>query len=149
MNLVFSQEPFSAVLDDILPLFEAHWHETEMYRSGHKMKPDMDRYLRFSDEGFYQMFTARDGGKLVGDAGMYVTVSMHEQTKTAVEDTWFLMPEYRLGRNAINFLRFVEDELRSQGVRDIYMTTKLSNGAGRILEFCKYKHVANQYWKEL
>lgn len=142
----FAREGFT---EEVYPLWEAHWQETEMFRSGHKFNPDVARIKAFCESGFYQLFTARVDGKMVGNAGMYVTVSVHEQTKTSVEDTWFLLPEHRKGRNAINFLAFVERDLKAQGVKDVYMTTKLTNGAGRILEFCKYKHVANQYWKEL
>ncbi len=149
MSLAFARESFETCLPESFPLFEAHWKETEMYRAGRPFAPDLPRYSEFDRIGFYQFFTARDAGELVGNAGMYVTQSMHEAAKTAVEDTWFLKASHRKGRNAINFLKFVEQSLREQQVTEIYMTTKLANGAGRILEFCGYAHIANQYWKEL
>ena len=130
-------------------MWQAHWQETEMFRHGHELKPDVARYKQFTEIGFYQLYTARENGVLVGNAGMYVTVSMHECTKQAIEDTWFLLPEYRKGRNALRFLEYVETSLKEQGVKDVYMTTKHTNGAGRILEFCGYKSVATQFWKEL
>lgn len=147
--MIFARENFGSMYREGMPLFQAHWQETEMYRAGHEFNLDLPRYIKYSEDGFYQMFTARDNGKLVGDAGMYVTVGMHDRRKMAMEDTWYLLPEYRKGRNAINFLKFVEQNLKEQGCQEVYMTTKLENGAGRILEFCGYKHIANQYWKEL
>lgn len=146
IKLEFAREPLT---DEVFPLWEAHWKETEMYRAGNQFNPDVKRYKEYAAVGFYQLFTARASGVLVGDLGVYVTIGMHDQHKTAIEDTWYVIPEYRRGRNAVNFLRFVEADLKVQGVTDVYATTKLMNGAGRILEFCGYEYVANQYWKAL
>lgn len=148
--LVFARELITdAVLEELYPLWEAHWQETEMYRSGRKMSPDLARYKQFSEQGFYQLYTARnDEGKMVGDAGMYRNLSMHEQRWSATEDTWYLLPEYRRGRNAIRFLKYVEDQMRAQGCEDVYMSTKMVNGAGRILEYAGYVPCATQYWKD-
>ena len=149
MSLDFSHERLADCIEECKPLFEAHWQETEMYRAGTAFNPDYEKYLQYNEIGFYQFFVARRDGKIVGDAGMYDTKGMHDQRKLAVEDTWYIVPEARQGMGAIRFLQFVEQDLRAQGVQDVYMTTKLANGAGRILEFCGYSHVANQFWKNL
>lgn len=149
--LVFAREALGDVLPELRPLWHAHWAETEQYRAGRRLNPDEERYKSFSASGYYQLFTARDSenGRLVGNAGMYLTVSMHEQTKIATEDTWFLLPRYRKGRNAINLLKFVEEQMKAQGVQVIYMSTKFANKAGRILEIRGYSPMATQYWKEI
>ena len=79
---------------------------------------------------------------------MYVTESMHDRRKVAVEDTWYISPEER-GMAGVMFLGFVERDLLAQGVQEVYMTTKLANRSGAVLEVCGYSHVANQYWKNL
>jgi len=149
VTVVFEKVAFADVLEECKPLFEAHWRETEMYRAGTAFAPNYDQYIKYNEVGFYQFFVARRDGKIVGDAGMYVTEGMHDGKKLGIEDTWFLVPEARAGLTAVKFLWFVEDDLRRQGVQELYMTTKLENGAGRILEFCGYKHVANQFWKSI
>lgn len=128
---------------------EQHWHETEAYRHGQKYNLDKERYHYFNSIGFYRIYTARDDGRLVGDVGMYVTNSMHTGRVIATEDCWFLLPEYRKGRNAIRLHHFVEAELQKLGVIEISQTVKLQNGAGRILEYLGYQHIANQYSKHL
>ena len=69
---------------------------------------------------------------------MYITKSMHTQKTVANEDTWFLLPEYRKGRNAIRFYQFVEDEMKRLGVEKITMTAAPYNGACRIMEYLGY-----------
>lgn len=147
--LVFAKESFEACLPESMPLFEAHWKETEMYRAGRKFAPDLKRYIAYNKVDFYQFYTARDQGVLVGNFGVYLTQGMHEVNKSAIEDTWYVLPSHRKGRNAINFIKYVQQQMKDQGCSDVYASTKLTNGASRILDFLGYKHVANQYWKEL
>jgi len=149
VKLQFALEPLKPIWGDILRLASEHWSETEGYRHGQVFAPDAYRYFQYNDIGFYLMFTARDEGRMVGYAGMYVTPSMHTQQIIATEDTWFLLPDYRKGRNALAFHRFVEDEMQRRGVVEIGMTAKLTNHAGKILEYLGYKPVSLQYSKHL
>lgn len=149
MSFVFAREDLEQALEEGKPLFEAHWRETEMYQSGIPFDPNYKRYIDFNKTGFYQFYTVRKDGELVGDAGVYVTEGMYTRKKIATEDTWYLKPEVRGGILAARFLGFVEEQLRQQGVEDFYMQTKLANKAGKILELRGFTHIANQYWKNL
>lgn len=155
MSLKFAIERLQPIWAQILFMASEHWKETEGYRHGQEFAPDAYRYFQFNQMpgagklSFYTMFTARDAGKMVGYAGMYVTSSMHTQQVIATEDTWFLLPEYRKGRNALAFYKYVEAECLEAGVVEIGMTAKLTNGAGRILEYLGYVHSSNQYSKHL
>lgn len=149
MSLVFAIEKLAPIWPQIMGLALAHWHETEGYRHGQQFNPDAARYFQYESIGFYVMFTARDEGALVGYAGCYFTPSMHTQELLCTEDTWFLLPAYRKGRNALEFYKFVEAECRRRGVREIGMTAKLTNGAGRILEYLGYREVSRQFSKHL
>jgi hypothetical protein len=149
MSLRFSVEPLLPNVVDFMNLGFEHWKETEGYRHGQNFNPDTARYLQYNDIGFYVYFTARDEGRIVGHAGMYITPSMHTQRTIATEDVWFLLQEHRKGRNAIAFYKYVEEECRRRRVVEIGMTTKLTNGAGRILEYLGYTEVSKQYSKHL
>lgn len=149
MNLIFAIEPLTKCWNELMELHAAHWKETEGYRHNQPFAPSFDRYNQYDKAGWFLMFTARDGGKLVGNAGMYITPSMHTQQIIATEDTWFLLPEYRKGRNAVDFYKFVEEECRQRGVVEICMTTKKTNSAQRILEYLGYELVSYQYSKHL
>lgn len=130
-------------------LASEHWRETEGYRHGQQFAPDLARYLQYEEVGYYVMFTVRHEGRMVGYAGLYFTPSMHTQELICTEDTWFLLPEHRKGRNAIDFYKFLEAECRRRGVVEIGVTAKLTNGAGRILEYLGYREVSKQYSKPL
>lgn len=92
---------------------------------------------------------AKDGDLIIGHAGMYVSKSMHTQIQIATEDTWYLMPEYRKGRNAIKFYQFIENDLKKLGVAEITMHAKLANGSARIMEYLGYQFVAKTFMKEI
>lgn len=130
-------------------LAEAHWQETEMYRHGQNFCPLFERYDAYDKAGWLFQYTARVDGKLVGYATMYLVPSMHTQQLIATEDTWFLLPEYRKGRNAIRFYNHVQDDLFKRGAREVIMTAKMTNGAGRILEYLGFEQVAKQYSKQI
>lgn len=147
--MIFAVEPLKDCWQEAMTLAEEHWQETESYRHGQKFLPMFERYAPYDDSGWFFVATGRDDGHLVGYAGMYVTPSMHTQQIIATEDTWFLLPEYRKGRNAIEFCKFVEAECRARGAVEICMTAKLGNGAGRILEYLGYDMVSKQYSKSL
>lgn len=130
-------------------LAEAHWRETEMYRHGQPFCPSFDRYNSYDKAGWLVQYTARSEGKLVGYATMYLTPSQHTQLPIATEDTFFLLPDYRQGRNAIRFYQFLEADLWSRGAVEIMMTVKLTNGAGRVLEYLGFTETAKQYTKQI
>lgn len=149
MSLTFTTEPLAKCWNELMVLASQHWNETEGFRRGEPFAPSFDRYAACEQTGFFTMFTARDGEKLVGYAGMYVTQSMHSQAWIAVEDQWFLLPEYRKGRNALSMVKYVEVQLAERGVTAITMSAKISNGAGRILEYLGYLPVSTQCFKVL
>lgn len=143
----FDIEPLDAVWDELVKNAWEHWQETEMYKRGESFDPRYERYKSYGPQ--YIVFTARDDGELVGNCGMYVMHSMHTQKLIASEDTWFLKPEYRKGRNAIKFYKFVEDDMKRRGVEKITMTAAPYNGACRIMEYLGYKLDCYRYSKAL
>lgn len=130
-------------------LASQHWHETEGFRRGEPFAPSYARYVECERIGFFTMFTAREGEKLAGYTGWYLTQSMHSQARIAVEDQWFLLPEYRKGRNAIRFVKYVEGSLAARGVTAIQMSAKIANNVGRILEYLDYQPVSTVFFKSL
>ena len=134
--------------NDMIRLAVDHWHETEMYRHGQQFAPSYDRYVQYERAGCLFMCIARDQGEMVGYSIMYIMPSMHTQKIIASEDTYFLLPSHRKGRNALRLLKFAEDECVKRGAVEVIMTAKLTNNAGRILELRGYTEVAKQYSKQ-
>ena len=145
----FSIEPISEVWSDVQKLAQAHWSETQMAKDGEICNPLLSRYHNYEAIGCYLQFMAWENGIAVGHCGMYLVPSMHTQELLGTEDTWFLLPEYRKGRNAIRFYNFVEDEMNKRGATKIIMTAAPYNKAGRIMEYLGYKLASYNYSKTL
>ncbi len=146
----FAIERLSDILEEIKPLHQEQWEETEEYRS--KAIPldiDYARYLEFNKTGYYTVFTARDSGKLVGHISVYMTISMHTRTKIAQEDSLFLTKSARGGRTAMRLFQFVENWLKSQGVLELYCSVKNGANSRRLLEYMGCRHVSDGFHKLL
>lgn len=146
--MIFALEKVEDCWDEVFENHKLHYAETESYHN-QTLNPDVERYIDYCKRGFFFMFTARDKGELVGNAGMYLMPSMHTKELCATEDTWFLLPEYRKGRNAIRFYQYVEKELKKMGAVEITMSSKLNNKSGRIMEYLGYTLTAYQYSKSV
>jgi len=123
--------------------------ETEMYRHGQMFNPSFDRYEQYDKAGWLFHFVARDEGKMVGYSLIYLVPSMHTQQQIATEDTFFISPSHRKGRNGIRFYKFIEEEMTKRGAKEMMFTAKLTNKVGTILEYLKFEKVALQYCKQL
>lgn len=149
-GLTFQVERFRDIEAEIEPLHAAHWLETEKHRHGIAMKPDVEAFKADERAGRLIQFTARDGaGQLVGNIRMYLYTSRHTQESESKEDTFFLLPAYRIGFAAIRFWQFMESSVLAIGVRDVYTDSKLINQVGRLNEYLGYTHVANVFHKRL
>lgn len=148
-SLTFQVERFSDILAELHGLHEAHWLETEKHRHGLKLDADYDAAIADEKRGQLLQFTARHDGRLVGNLRWYIRHSRHTNTPYAIEDTLYLLPEYRRGRNAIRFMEFAEQCLRAIGVRELRANAKLVNGTARLLEATGYKPVATELVKFL
>ena len=152
MSLRFAVEPFATCWAEVDALARQHWTETEESRHG-KYNPDWKRYFAGDEAGWHFMCTARPNDpcsmnhRMVGYGGMWAMPSMHTQKMIANEDTFFLLPAYRKGWNAIRFLKFIESECQRRGVVEINWTDIKGNGA--LLEHMGYSVVAEQWSKKV
>lgn len=152
VSVTYDIEPLSGCWPEIEAIGRAHWQETmEYYRGKQPYAPSYDRYNSYDKAGWLITFTARDSetGQMVGYSLMYLVPSMHTQTMIATEDTIFLLPEYRRGRNGLRFHQFIESELRERGAREIVVTAKPGSAACRLLEHIGFSVINHQYSKHL
>jgi hypothetical protein len=148
-GFLFRVELLRDIVDEIHPLHEKHFAETEIHRLGFGLDLDYDYMQDMERQGRLIQFTcrARDTGMLVGNIRMYVQKSLHTGTLYASEDTFYVLPEYRRGFAALRFWQFMEDCLKSIGVREVRTDSKVINRVHKLNEYIGYKHVANKYVK--
>jgi hypothetical protein len=144
-RLTFQAERFEGLVDEIHPLHEAHWLETEGYRHGLALNMDYDAMIESERAGAMVQFTARDGARLIGNFRVYLGQSRHTQTGIATEDTIYLLPEYRAGRNCLRFMEFVRDCVTALGYRELRCSTKIGAQTDRLLLHLGFKHVSYGY----
>lgn len=146
---VFARERMQDILEELMPLHQSHWKETEEHRHGLELKPDYDKFIQHEQAGRCAVFTLREDGRLLGNFSLYLSRSMHTQTLMATEDTLFLLPEARKGRTAGRFIGYAERGLKQLGVREINVSVKLVNKALRYFQIIGYQHVSNGLTKVL
>ena len=118
-------------------------------RHGLPFDPDYPAFIRYEQAGRYVLLTLRMGGRLLGNCAMYLDKSTHTQTIIATEDTLYLLPEARKGRAARQFVAYVERAMRQLGAREIHITVKTVNKAGRFFRMLGYRHIENGLMKIL
>ena len=148
-EFTFAVEKIEDIENEVRPLHQAHWDETEGHRHGLELKPDYETFARYERAGRYILFTLRRDGRLLGNCAMYLDKSTHTQTLIATEDTLYILPEARRGRVAHKFVAYVENSLKQLGAREIHITVKTVNKAGRFFGMLGYRHVENGLTKVL
>lgn len=140
--LTFRAERLLDIIEEMKVLHEMHWRETEHHRHAEGLHMDYDALALEEQRGTMIQFTARDGDKLVGNFRLYLRRDRHTGVRFAAEDTLYLMPEYRRGRNALRFLDYPREPLRAMGYRKFEADVKDVNpAAGRLLEHRGFKRV--------
>jgi hypothetical protein len=138
-EFAFAVERIEDIEDEIKPLHKSHWDETETARHGLPFNPDYATFIRYERAGRYVLFVLRKDGRLLGNCAMYLDRSAHTQTLIATEDTLYLSPAARKGRTAMRFVAYIERALRQLGAKEICITVKMVNKAGKFFEFLGYK----------
>lgn len=146
---VFAVERLRDIVDEIHPLHEAHFLETERHRMGFGLSVNYPYYLASEKAGAMVQFTLRKDGELVGNIRMFIGTSLHTGTQYATEDTFFVLPEHRKGFLAIRFWQFMEASMRAIGVMEIRTDSKLLNHVDRLNAYCGYTAVATKFVKIL
>lgn len=151
-EVIYGIERLADIEDEIRPLHEAHYNETETTYLETPFSPSYDRYKASEEAAQFVLFTLRVGSTLAGYLQYYVFNDMHTQMKQAREDALFVSAEFRGKKLAPGMLAYAESALQQLGCTMIGMTSKAPIGApdlGPFLEKRGYRPVAVFYTKKL
>lgn len=142
-------ERFADVVPELHRLHELHYQETEKHRLGIPLNMNYEALKELERAGGLLQFTARrsDTGEMVGNLRIFVSESLHTQTRFTTEDTYFLLPEHRGGFLAVRFWQYAERAAVSIGVKEARFSSKLVNKADQMAKYMKYTPVATQFVK--
>lgn len=135
---VITKELFTAILPELLPLFEMHYHETGLYRQlGNRLAPvpDVARYAMAERHGVLLVLTARDNGKLIGYyIGAIHPAPHYADTLSGFTDLPYVRPEYRHRGIGIRLFIEAEKEMRRRGVKLWQASAKNDSGTFRSMD---------------
>ena len=135
-------------LGDILPEIE-QLLRNKCKEDGEIFSFDMPRLLDYDDCGYRRQYTARFNGRIVGHSAVYVSVSSRTNIKTAYDESWYLLPDFRKGWNAVKLYKFVEKDLKNEGVKSIRLTLECGSRISSALDMLNFKVLSVNYEKEL
>ena len=122
--MIFLEEKISDTLEEVKPLLQKHWEESERYY-GFSLDPDYELYLRLEREGLTKSYAARIENKIVGYAVFFVQYSHHYKTVLmAKQDIIFIDKCFR-GRG--EFSQWCGEQLKNIGVKVIVYNIKAHN----------------------
>lgn len=135
--LTFQREPWATLFRDGQELFKIHFDELALHKDAMPMGLDNDFYADLEKRNFLLVVTARRDGQLIGYyVGIVIGHHPHnkEGGKVSTTDMFYLSPEHRRGGAGAKLLRFVEQELRAEGVKKATISTKLHFESGELLD---------------
>lgn len=148
-GFVFQAERFSDVVGELAPLHRMQWREVDERLQFLPFNPNYDKYIEQDRDGGLIQFTIRKGGALVGYCLVRLFNSMHTQTLSAMEDSLFMHPDHRGGFTMIHFIRWMVGGLQSLGVKEVRVTSKVSNKSHVLMQRAGFTPCAMQLVKML
>lgn len=115
--ITFAVEKMADVLEEIQPLLEQHYQEVALNKNRAVLAPDWGRYEAAEAARALAVYTARDGGTLVGYSVWLINWHLHYKFMlVASNDVFYVRPDRRAPRVALRLIEFSEERLREAQV---------------------------------
>lgn len=113
-NVTFAMEDVEGVIGEIAPLMQDHDRViSNDLTKGWPLDINEEVYRTLERMGLCKIFTARCDGKLVGYCTMFLNNSVQRKTlRLALEDAFYIAPEFRRGGVASKMVDFIETNLK-------------------------------------
>jgi len=144
--ITYQVEPYEACIEELKPLFPAHWAELALNQDKVPLDPQYDVYAQRAARGEVLMVTARELGVLVGYFVGFVAPALHYRTcLTLTMDIFYIAPAYRKRSAGIRLFKFVEHEARRRGVKRLFVGSKLHKDASALFARLNYEPVETYF----
>lgn len=132
--MTFQQESIGDLIPEVMPMLEQHYEELTLNKDVVKLDPKWDDYRALEGMGRFVVLTAREHGQLVAYNAFFLNTHMHySDLMVAVNDVFYIHPDYRRGSLALRFLRHTEQALKSIGAQKVAYHCKRGNNFAAIL----------------
>ena len=146
--MIYQEESYFDVKDDIKPLLEKHWDKAALYKDKIKIDPDWNAYKIAYTHGILKIYTARKDGDLVGYIIVSVVPNMHSKSHIMAScDLIFVIPEARKGMTGYKLIKYAEIKLKELGVSVFNINTKVDAPFDSLMERMSYNLEERAYSK--
>lgn len=137
--MIFLREAYDQVVEDILPLLEAHYAEVEWGQDKIPLNPDLAKYEDMIMSGDCAMFSIRDEHcKLYGYASFFLYEHPHHKGKYfASNDMLYVVPEHR-GELVPNFIEYCAEMLGHEGCDVVNISLKAPHNHPELMKICGF-----------
>lgn len=126
-------EDLTETLEELKPMFPAHWEELALNRDKVPLDPQYNIYLDRDAAGQVLFVTLRKEGELVGYFVGFVSLGLHYQTCLTLNmDIFWTRHDVRGGTAGLRLFRAVEKEAKRRGVHRMVFGSKLHKDASRL-----------------
>lgn len=148
--MTFAVEPWATYLPDAKKIWPQHWKELAVNQEAYQIDCDEERFGKLAELGILQVFTARDGEKLVGYIMALIMPHLHYKSAgpMAITDMYYVLPEYRNGVG-MRLFQFFERELRSKKVVAAITSCKVHQDHTKFFKLMGWNHTDNTFIKLL
>lgn len=147
-DIAFAREPIAGLWPEMAPLMAAHHAEIFPYQDV-QLDVDTAGYDFVDNAGMMRCFTARADGKLVGYSVFFVRRAMTAALLLAHQDGHYLAPEFRIGCNGLQMLRFAERALIADGAQLIVQGCKVDHDLGPLFRRLGYQPMDLMFYKRV
>lgn len=146
--ITYQTETYDEIIDDIEPILEDHYAETELYHQVLPLNPDYQMYRAGNEHGIIHFYTARDDYDLVGYIIMMVANKPHSKDALyGMCDMIYVAPEYRHTEVAPELIQYAEGEIKNQGADVVLITLKAHSKADSLMKSLGYEESDVSYSK--
>ncbi len=136
-----------ALLVESMPLVKASSDEVE---NGPELEMDIPGLLNAELTGQSASYTLRDEGQLIGYIHVCLSGNMHFRSLIiAIVDSIYIVPRYRRGNLARQFIKRVEDDLASMQIRQLAFYIKVEHDYEKLFMRMHYICSEKIYVKDL
>lgn len=146
----FQRETTAVIESGLVPLLVENQKEIDGAHpelADFEFNPRMKDYVLAEDMGHLYIYTARRDGVLLGYMILHVFSSPRYRHKVAHQDMFFIQKKHR--GFGLRFLRWVDEQLRAEGVEVVYQASKVAMDIGALYRRVGYTAHEVVYIKRL
>lgn len=144
--ITFHVESLTEHLEEMKPLFPAHFAELALNQDKVPLDPQYPIYLQRDARGEVLFVAGRELGQLIGYFVGFVAPGLHYQTcLTLTLDIFWVHPDHRHQGAGFRLFKAVEAEAKRRGVQRMFVGSKLHKDASWLFERLGYEEVERYY----